>query len=281
MATCPICSPHSPQYFSGSLCWFPSEGCLRAIGHNCAENHFGSARHQQAILQGRHRRAIQQAEDFLLETLPKIAELRIEAESLVSVAKEIDHLRDIWWSKASKSGCQRLVRMGSKGVLTIEVTREIAAVNAYGQEIKRREIEEAARYPISGLSFLVRKFSVSNLVQNTIAALSQVKAVDEEEALKLICDELIDDSHKLEAEKLTRKAIKSIEELRKAVAEAYEFVSIENLRQLSEWSCDRRSGAPFSVLFDKRYPHIIRLQRPGKHSVEIRIPETLMQKDAN
>jgi hypothetical protein len=43
MASCPICSPLSPKYFEGVLAWFPLEGVLRAIGHECAKGHFGAA----------------------------------------------------------------------------------------------------------------------------------------------------------------------------------------------------------------------------------------------
>src|SRR5262245_17369395 len=69
-ATCPICSPNAGKYYEGALAWFPAEGVLRAIGHECAETHFGVHRTNAAYAARIARERRESAEDYLLATLP-------------------------------------------------------------------------------------------------------------------------------------------------------------------------------------------------------------------
>lgn len=79
MASCPICSPSHPKYYEGVLAWFPSEGVLRAIGHECARSHFGGAIHNAAIARREHRENTKSAQEWLLDNLHLVAQLRSEA----------------------------------------------------------------------------------------------------------------------------------------------------------------------------------------------------------
>src|SRR5688572_27588189 len=41
MSPCPICSPGSPKYYEGLLCWSPRDMRVRAIGHECGHDFYG------------------------------------------------------------------------------------------------------------------------------------------------------------------------------------------------------------------------------------------------
>jgi hypothetical protein len=274
-ASCPICSPYGPKYFEGALAWFPVEGCLRAIGHECAKRHFGAARHNASIAITKHRKSVENAQDFLLEVLPKISHLRAEVATLEPVADVVDRVRNLFWLRSSKASCARLARLGGKGVLAIEETREISVVDTNGREQTRLEPEVVASFRVRGLSFLTRKYSVLAQARNTAIALEKVRAADEEEVLKFVCDDLANDEYLFEAEKLARAAVREIEKLREAINEARAFLSSANLTNLSQWSTDRRAGAPVMITIDPRHASRVRVRCPGRPGHEFPIPECL------
>lgn len=272
MATCPICSPESAKYFEGALAWFPDEGVLRAIGHECARSHFGGVRYNAAVAKRKHREAVEGAQDFLLDALPRIARLREEVSELQTIARDIDTLRQAFWARSSKTACAKLARLGVHHPLVVEDTREVTAVDVYGKEHTRRESSVARTFTVAGLGFLTRKFSVLGLARNTATALAQVRAVDSEEALHFVAEELQNDEYLFEAEKLARAAVREVEKLREAVAEAVAFLAPGNLVALSEWSLDYRSGAPVIIGFDSRSPDRVRVGIPDRKAQEIKLP---------
>ncbi|QXX73786.1 hypothetical protein [Methylovirgula sp. HY1] len=273
MASCPICSPISPKYFDGALTWFPKEGVLRAIGHECAKAHFGAAIANAAVAKRKHREAIEHAQDFLLETLPQIAGAREETSALEPIAQKIDLLRQTLWTKTSKLACEKLARIGARGYLAIEVAEEVAAVDSYGKETTRRSTRVVATYSVSGLGFLRQRFSVVGQARNTALALSKVRAADPDAALEFVTSELTQDDYLFQAEHLARSAINELAKLRQAVVEARTFFAPGNLLALSDWSNDYRSGAPVIITFDPRFPARISIRCSKRSASTIPLPD--------
>lgn len=275
-ASCPICSPMAPKYFEGALAWFPNEGVLRAIGHECASSHFGVARHNAAIAKRRHREAVIRAQDFLLDALPRVVAFREEAGALEAAASDVDRLRQAFWSRSSKPACTRLARAGREGLLTVEEHKEIAAVDAYGKGRQQHQAQVVAAYRVAAMGFLTRKFLVLGQARNTALALSQVQAAaDEESALVFVCDVLHKDEYLFEAERIARAAVDELKKLQMTIDEAKTFIAPANLTALAEWSGDARSGAPVQFDFHPRFPRIVRIRSAGKRWCEIKFPDTL------
>lgn len=274
-ATCPICSPGAPKYFAGALAWFPTEGVLRAIGHECAKSHFGTERANAAIAARKHHAAVEGAQDFLMETLPTIAELRAEVDSLQITAATIDHVRQVIWSASSRTSCEKLAKMGASGALSVEHVRAVEAVDAQGQSTTRYESDVVATYSVGGLAFISRRFIVSGLAKQTDDILQLVRAADPEEALEFICTELKAHDHLFQAERLARGAVEQVERLRQAVADAKQFFAPENLISLTEYTRHNYGGTPVHFDFNSVYPARLRVRGPNKKWREVSVPPTL------
>lgn len=264
MATCPICSPRAPKYFEGKLTWYPSEGVLRAIGHECAKAHFGVDIANRAAAERKHREHVESAQYFLLDTLPRIAPLRDEVEALQTVAGHIDRHRQFMWGVLTKVACLGVARHGAGGVLNVEEHRAINAVDAYGQDTVRVQSAVVATHEVSGMTFLSRRYLVSGLAKGCAQALAKVVAADADQALEFIVNNLKVDAYLFEAERLARTAVDEVDNLHQAIHEAKTFFSPSNLLSLSRWSADARAGAPFQLEYEVRYPARLRMRRRGK-----------------
>ena len=276
MASCPVCSPHSPKYFDGALAWFPAEGVLRAIGHECAKTHFGVERASTAIARGRHREHVEAAQYFLLDTLPKVAALRQEVDGLHGTATDIDRLRQLVWSAASKSACDKVGKLGASGALAVQVARKAEGIDAQGQSTTRTDISTVATYPVAGLEFLTRKYLVLGLARGASQVLSILRAADPDEALEFIVGDLKVDAYLFDAEKLARQAVDAVQGLRLAVDEARAFFAPSNLQALNDWSGDQRGHAPVHFDFSARYPARLRVRGSNRRWREFTIPPELL-----
>ncbi|WP_421761662.1 hypothetical protein [Devosia sp.] len=275
MASCPICSPSAPKYFSGTLAWFPSEGVLRAIGNECAKSHFGVERVNAAIAAGKRQAAVGEAQYFLLDALPLIAPLRDEVQKLHAAAADVDRLRQLFWHASSKTACHKLAKMGAGGLLEVERVKSVEAVDSQGQDTTRFESEVVASYQVDGLAFINRSYLVAGLARQTADALALVEAADEHAALDFILDRLKVDAHLYEAERLARNALDQFEKLKEAIVDARQFLSINNLNSLSEYSRQNRGGSPVTFHFNPAYPARVRVKGANKNWCEISIPPTL------
>ena len=274
-ASCPICSPDAPKYFSGALAWFPAEGVLRAIGHECADSHFGTERANAARAAGRHHAAVEAAQNFLLDTLPQVAALREEVQALSVLAKLADDVRHLVWLGSGKAACAKLAKMGESGVLSVEVVRAIDAVDAFGKNVVRYETEVVGRYAVAGMSFISRRYSVTALATQTSDALALVRAIDQEAALDFIVDELKTGDYLFQADKLARNALEYMDKLRLATAEAKTFLTTDNLANLAEYTRKGRWSGPVHFDFNPSYPARFRVKNAAKKWRDIGIPPGL------
>lgn len=92
MAPCPICSPNSPKYLDGILVWYPAEGVIRAIGHECGDSYFEGDRHRDAARRYQEEQRRIADEDFLLENVPKVPIMRHAVATLMPAAHETRRL---------------------------------------------------------------------------------------------------------------------------------------------------------------------------------------------
>jgi hypothetical protein len=187
---------------------------IRAIGHECGKRHFGVERTNAAAARRKHREAVDAAQNFLLESLPKVVALREEVERLTVVATDADHVRHLIWRAASKAACDKLSRIAASGVLDVEAVRETHGVDAYGKATTRQESRVVGRYAVAGVAFLRSQYSTLALAQQAAAVLATVQAAaSPDEALDFICNDLKADSYLFEAERVVRNAWESVDRL--------------------------------------------------------------------
>lgn len=274
-ATCPICSPHAGKYYEGALAWFPSEGILRAIGHECAKTHFGVQRANAAFAARIAREQRESAENYLLDTLPRISGLRAETEQIRSVAREMDQLRAALWRRAGKVHCARLSRIAANGFLEITEVVEIEKVDRFGRTIPDKEERVVQRFRVSGMSFLKAQPSTESKAQNALHALELVKALDQEAALHFVTEELHKDEYLFDAETLARQAAMAYETLLSLVSSAKAFTKPANLYALAEWSNDRRTRFPVHFVYDQGRPSQVQIRKTGARPTIVPIPPSL------
>lgn len=270
LARCPICSPNNGKYYKGVLTWFPAEGTIRAIGHECAEKHFGTLRYNRARSVRKHRQRVDAARDFLFKHLPTISSLRREVETNVPISVDIDRIRHIVRGTVTKDACLKLVKLGQRGPLLLQENTEIDVTDSYGKARTNTTSRVIGSVQVEGLGFLSRQFLTAAQARNTVQALNLVRTVNEEEALIFVCDTLANDDHLFQADKLTRAAIAEFDKLQDALAEAKMFLHPDNLAKLTEWSNDFRSGAPFLFEFRQEYPARFGVRKRGKSSAQTR-----------
>jgi len=159
-ATCPICSPNQPKYFKGALCWFPQSGTMRAIGGDCATAHFGVERCNRAVAAGKLVERRQNAQDFLLAELPRVAALRKEVELLRSTAGDVNEMQRTLVARTSRAAFEKLAKLGAEGALSIEAHTTIQAVDAYGKGQSRVASRHVATVRVDAMDFLKSRRSV-------------------------------------------------------------------------------------------------------------------------
>lgn len=278
LACCPICSPNKGKYFKGVLAWFPAEGVIRAIGHECAEKHFGTLRFNRARAIRKHRQRVDAARDFLFNHLPTISTLRQKVEAHVTTSEDIDRIRHVIRGTVTKAACLKLAKLGQRGPLLLQESTEIEVTDHNGMSRTEVTSQVVGSVNVEGLSFLSRQFLTAAQARNTAQALMLVRALNEDEALTFICDTLYNDDHLFQADKLARAAVDEADKLWATIAEAKAFLHPENLVKLTEWSNDFRSGAPFLFEFRREHPARFGVRKRGKGSAKTRyipIPQKL------
>ncbi|MEP4340731.1 MAG: hypothetical protein ABJ042_01985 [Lentilitoribacter sp.] len=254
-ALCPICSPHSPKYFDGKLAWFPKEGVIRAIGHECAKTLFGTEATNRAKSARLARERKNSAEDYLLDKLPKIGELRNLVESLIPKGRQLDAVRVSIWKAGGKSACQNLVRLGAGGELKLYDEVKSIKADKFGETSTVFERVEIGSIQIRALNFLKNSSSIEAKAKNALVALVAINATnDEEEALEFITSTLTMDRFLFDAEKVTKAALVDVDELRKIIAEAKHFLNPTNLENLSRWAAHEGSNSPIVFKYNVSSP---------------------------
>jgi hypothetical protein len=157
MASCPICSPMTPKYFNGFLAWFPAEGVLRAIGRDCAKNHFGF----DVVNAARARRLSSEkrdsAQEYLIQTYPKVKSISDRVVGLLPKARVVDLMQRKLWQLTSKSAVKELIKHAKSGYLSVYQTESVQSQDRFGRPIESRIEREIERYPVAGIGFLARK----------------------------------------------------------------------------------------------------------------------------
>ena len=222
-ASCPICSPSSPKYFSGFLAWFVEEGVLRAIGNECAKKHFGHEAINAAKAVRRSIERREQAQDYLLATYPRAKSITDEVVKLGPKARVADLVVRKLWNAASKSKCKDLLKRVREGHLAIYDEITTSTTDQFGQVHPERIQTEVSRVEVEGTSVLGLRFSVAALFENTITALHAIENRSDDEALEFVANKLSTDQFLYDAEKLVRNAEDAAQKLTSQIAEVERF----------------------------------------------------------
>jgi len=274
-ATCPICSPNAPKYYDGVLVWSEKEGVIRAIGDDCAKNHYGFDIAVRARNDRLHKEKTQSIEYFLIDFLQKVGELRCAVQQLTAIARDIDSVRRTFGLRLGKIKCQNLVKMEHSGKLVVERVLNTTQQDRFGNLISVRTTEVIQEYRVHGLAFLSQRIGVEAIAENTKAALDLLHSGSEDEVLSFVAGMHGNLSHLQDAETLALNAKESYEKLLNLVDDARSFFEPNNLENLTKWSNNRNSQSPVTITYEREKPHQVRVWTSGMEAVAIPIPVKL------
>ncbi len=264
MASCPICSPLAPKYFNGFLAWFPTEGVVRAIGRDCAKNHFGfdvvnAARARRLAIEKR-----ESAQDYLIRTYPKVKSITDKVIGLQPKARVVDLMQRKLWQLTSKSAVKEFTKYAKSGYLSVYQTEAIQTQDRFGRPIQSHIEKEIERYPVAGIDFLARKISVAAHATNTVNALNLIEQKTDQEALDFVADKLSSDEYLYQAEKLVRNAEIAAITFETYLSDAETFFANANLVNLSNWSQHSLVNSPIIFHVDPKISETLKLRVLGK-----------------
>lgn len=273
MASCPICSPLKPKYYVGALAWFPAEGVLRAIGHECAKTHFGAERVEKA----RNQRLAAQAQDYLIEALPAAGDLRARAARVVQFGHPMDQFRDAIRRWSSRTACDRIAKLGSAGQLPIWEEYEVDVVDGFGRQSTRRESRVVEQIAVQGLDFLGDRQSSEVAFNFAEAGAREMSAMTPLQALDFVIEISEVPQQLFDAERILRATISAIESAERKVEEIISFCRPANLQRFASWTRDSRIDAGLVLSFSQHEPSSIRIRRPGRDWQTLTIPSIFLE----
>lgn len=167
---CPLCSPQSPKFERGRMAFFPDEGAVRFVGHECAKRHFGQSYDEAEQVferQQRCRRYINLWAEIDTKR-SKIAEI---LDAVQPVADAVETVRDRIEAQAA-GFCSFLQRQLAQTAGELTILDDLGQKDQTGEAIFQKRIIGTA----SGLSYLAPSSRPVRALGNARAALAKAEA---------------------------------------------------------------------------------------------------------
>lgn len=174
---CSICGD-KPKFLNGRLLWSP-DGFLRLIGHCCASRYFGNDySHMQD--RARRKRQLVDNQNWLMDHLPKLAQLTIIAEQLLPAAKFLQAQRRIFLRDSPRlADMLRQAIKESGGVLTVTRKRSSSAPTGFHSSSGgKSEYETEVVGRVRGHDFLNPNFAPVSKVNHLVTDLQSLAVRD-------------------------------------------------------------------------------------------------------
>lgn len=273
LAPCPICSPLKPKYVKGHLLWSSESKALYAVGHCCGHAFFTSDSLAKALSRNSRAERRRAAEMFIEAnwTLPEV--LVACWESLKPAVRDLDRVLKALRVGLRPAVCKDIHRTLRDGGF-LKIQRKAETENS--EELAGLITAEEAfgTMPVRGASIFrggSRGISVEASVSNVVAALSHVSWETETDAILWLCEQADEDL--LLLEKLIREAVTNVATALDDIASLIEFLQVENLKLISDWSLSAR-GWHGCVSVENDNGQITIMRGPKRHK-NFKLPSTL------
>ncbi len=239
MAPCPMCQPN--KFREGRIAWFGALKAIAVIGHECANSEINRLAEREFAV----RQAVEQAEAYLLDTLPLIVEMRLRRASLqprIDVAQTaFGHFR--------KRGAayQKLLRQATKSsdVLTVaEILKSNSGgpsgTRTAGSTVQTRDVQFGI---LAGRSAIASQCTLRECSNGIEVALGHFPAVlDDDQILDFISSR--SPAEKIELEKTLRGAADQLEQLPSKLDAFAQFFTPANAHRIAEWGGHHDNETP-------------------------------------
>ncbi|QGZ94965.1 hypothetical protein [Terricaulis silvestris] len=246
---CPICSPHSPKYYEGKLCWSAGDKRVRAIGHECGHDFYDGDTYADEVREFEEKAAEDAARGYLQDAISKLPEHVILARWSMRDFDALFAAREDLVATVTKRASQELLRaLDAQGRLSVEI--ETGARDGQGRRVAMRQsvtsrvsvaglkVRAKARNELTELALLVGGAVVLRrhahpLWRDDVSQAEAVAAMDREQvvALERLCRTFEDTRNCVDQE----------------VADLRALLSATNLTELSRWGTHLHCPTPFWI----------------------------------
>lgn len=258
LAPCPMCQPN--KFLEGRLVWFSQLEALAVIGHCCANRETRAAAEREF----RVREAKRHAEEYLLETLPKLSSIRVGYEQLMPRAAAAQAAYDQF--RKDGAAFQKALRQATKnnGLLTVteiigpRVAGGPSGMRTAGSTVETRDVTFGA---LTGLTAIASQCWLAKEATTVGEALGTLPDIHSDDAV-LDFITTLDDAKLQSCERLLRDAQTRISKIAATLNDAMNFYSVANAKRISAWGA--HPDAPMRLRASCRHSKVL-----GKIEFEI------------
>ena len=232
MVVCPWCSPTTPKFKRGRLCFFPAEAIHRFVGRQCAKSHLDSDSIREADKRWAREQEKIRCINFLRENCIRVEALLRSAEALKGIATACDR----FYAKFSRDSSEvhaDLARYVRDGRLHVD--------QALGAGARRQG--QSSISVLIGVLDGVRVFKSKPTLEKRLAvARAQLESISSA-AHRARFGELshLDDRERYVLQVMIQEAHKALSRIVRVIEEFQLFMRPKNIALLNEWCGHKNS----------------------------------------
>lgn len=244
LVPCPICSTECSKFITGYMAWFPLEGVVRFIGHQCGEKYFDPGKFRQAEKDLKQKLATAARRKFLEKNIHLVPDLidslekalpKAQAASQVNKHCALKH-RALW----------QMLGAQVKDANTLYVYDQASTVvsSEFGDRFTSRKVAE-----LSGLTALLMRYEPEKAFRQAINRLKSLHLEEQDDVGEFLGG--LNEKEEEFVESAIRNASDVLGKERVRLFDFEQFFTSENLRALTRWGQDRM--APTRLRADLRF----------------------------
>ncbi len=237
---CPWCSPTTPKFKRGRLCWFPEEAVLRFVGWRCAKSHLDSDSMREADKRWADEQKKRSSNAFLRENCDRVEGLLKAAQRLEDIAVSCDQFHGRF-SRDHSEVYSDLARYVRDGRLYIDQTLGSGARRLGSGSISVLFGVLDGVKVLKGKPFLGKRLAVTRAQLESIAAASHKARFGELSHL--------DDQERHVLHVVIQEAHKELVRIIRTIEDFQFFMNQKNIELLNGW-CSHENSEVFSCGID-------------------------------
>lgn len=236
LVPCPICSTECSKFITGYMAWFPLEGVVRFIGHQCGEKYFDTGKFRQAEKDLKEKLAVAARRKFLERNCHLVPALIASLERVLPKAQAASQVNKHCAIKHPH--LWRMLGAQVKDGNALYVYDQVSAVVSaeFGDRFTRRKIAE-----LYGLTALKVRYEPEKKLRQMINRLKTIPFEAQNDTGMFLAG--LDEKEEIFIEKTIRDASDVLEKERDCLHDFERFFTSENLRALTRWGQHRMAPA--------------------------------------
>lgn len=228
LVPCPICSTECSKFITGYMAWFPLEGVVRFIGHQCGAKYFDTGKFRQAEKDLRDKLAVAARRKFLENNIHLVPDLIARLDRILPKAQAASQVNKHCAIK--HSALWRMLGAQTKDGSALHVHEQTSTVVAseFGDRFKSRKVAE-----LVGLTALLMKYEPEKPIRQAINRLKSLHLEERDDVGEFLRG--LDEKEQEFVESAIRNAADVLGKERVRLLDFEQFFAAENLKALTQW----------------------------------------------